>query len=133
MGTAAAGYIALEIARGRVLIPTDAKCALRGLGRDYFSPGFSRKCTRRSVDRLIEIRAAHDRCINPRERNPIPTPGGHGFNFQMARLIAAAKVIHKKYGIKMIAAAGATRENSRIVQPKVSHSATMSNKLASIF
>ena len=41
-GVAAIEYIVLEISRGRVLIPTEAKCALGGLGRVYFSPGFSR-------------------------------------------------------------------------------------------
>ena len=41
MEFAAAEYIELEIARGRLLIPTEAKYTLDGLGEDYFSPGFA--------------------------------------------------------------------------------------------
>ena len=57
------------------------------------------------MDRLIEIIRPRDRGIDPMERNPMPTHCNHGFNFQTARLIAATKVIHKKYGTKMSAAA----------------------------
>src|ERR1700679_323030 len=85
------------------------------------------------MDRLSEITRPRDRGIDPRERNPMPTRRGHGFNFQTARLIAAIKVIHKKYGTKIRAAAGFTRANSRMVQPTASQSATIQNSPASIF
>src|SRR5580698_4447092 len=142
---AAVEFIVLEIARGRVLIPTEAKCALRGLGRYYFSPGFSQRCTRRSGARVTKSFGRRDWCSGASARNPRPTSPArgfgfdhglvfdHGFSFHMARLSAAAKLTHKKYGTNRIAAARRTRTNSLIVQPTASHKATMSNSPASMF
>src|ERR1700736_6034703 len=104
MEGAAAGYIALDVTRGAVLTPTGAKGARGGLIKVYFSPGFSRRCTRRSDSRVTKICHRRDRRIDPKARNPEPTErhhaltfsGFHGFNFHTARFIAAAKVTQRK-------------------------------------